>query len=357
MGDDLEIMEIETAAAAFVLGRGGSTKRKIERVSETRMDLDERRGTIEIRGTPAQRQKARDYVNFVDMQRRGSVEVNTATRNDITVVAVPEDCCGFVMGKGSNMLRSIEEEWSTLMCFAKVDDREELLCIFGNFSNRRGAELEVMAVLERNKPGYYVDREELLFTTRAANDVDDEGWAVDTEMLHEDEFLYAFGANHNFRLKLTKASGTSSTCEALRVRVASCALSDAMPPLSPCVQAASSSVSVALPAWQATARSASVPGSISSSCSSSASAMLRWTTRRIPIPVRYRPLLPTRFPAMSLNLQGVCSLISCHISQHATSHSMLRTLAVQRFRILCCSIWSMRNWQKTDWKRATPSRT
>eukprot|EP01047_Picozoa_sp_COSAG01_P078148 COSAG01_NODE_14327_length_1467_cov_27.765351_2_plen_142_part_01 len=62
--DTLEIMEIETAAAAFVLGRGGSTKRKVERVSECRMDLDERRGTIEIRGKKANRQRARDYVNF-----------------------------------------------------------------------------------------------------------------------------------------------------------------------------------------------------------------------------------------------------------------------------------------------------
>jgi predicted PilT family ATPase len=174
------------------------------------MDLDERRGTIEIRGTPAQRQKARDYVNFVDMQRRGSVEVDAATRNDITVVAVPEDCCGFVMGRGGNTLRSMEEEWGTLMCFAKVDDREQL-CIFGNFPNRRGAELKVMSALEHKKPGHCVDREELLFTKRVVNDVDDEGWAVDTKMLHDDDFSYALGAKGSTRRKLAKASGKSST--------------------------------------------------------------------------------------------------------------------------------------------------
>jgi polyribonucleotide nucleotidyltransferase len=59
--EGVEIMEIDTAAAAFVLGRGGSTKRKIERVSECRLDLDERRGTIEMRGTNTQRRNARDY--------------------------------------------------------------------------------------------------------------------------------------------------------------------------------------------------------------------------------------------------------------------------------------------------------
>ena len=199
-------MEIETAAAAFVLGRGGSTKRKIERVSETRMDLDERRGTIEIRGTKEQRQKARDYVNFVDQQRKGSVTVDASTRDDITVVAVPEECCGFVMGRGGNTLRSMEEEWGTLMCFAKVDDREQL-CIFGRFKNRRGAELKVMSALEHKKPGHCVDRDELLFTKRVVNDQDEEGWAVDTKMLHDDDFSYALGAKGSTRRKLAKAAG------------------------------------------------------------------------------------------------------------------------------------------------------
>lgn len=132
--EGVEMMDIDHAAAAFVLGRGGSTKRKIERVSECRLDLDEKRGTIELRGTKSRRDKARDYVNFVDQQRTGAVIVDV-NRNDLTVVAVPEDCCGFVMGRGGATLRSMEEEWGTLMCFAKVDDREKL-CIFGNFRAR-----------------------------------------------------------------------------------------------------------------------------------------------------------------------------------------------------------------------------
>ena len=275
-------MEIETAAAAFVLGRGGSTKRKIERVSETRMDLDERRGTIEIRGTPEQRQKARDYVNFVDMQRRGSVEVDAETRSDITVVAVPEDCCGFVMGRGGNTLRSMEEEWGTLMCFAKVDGREQL-CIFGKFANRRGAELKVMSALEHKKPGHCVDREELLFTKRVVNDTDDEGWAVDTKMLHDDDFSYALGAKGSTRRKLAKASGKSNS----RCRHAlHCSSAFSLRRVNDCVnvlalQAALSSTSVAWRAWPATARSAFAPRSTFSGCSTNASATSRWTTRKL----------------------------------------------------------------------------
>ena len=292
-------MEIETAAAAFVLGRGGSTKRKIERVSETRMDLDERRGTIEIRGTPAQRQKARDYVNFVDMQRRGSVEVDASTRTDITVVAVPEDCCGFVMGRGGNTLRSMEEEWGTLMCFAKVDGREQL-CIFGSFSNRRGAELKVMSALEHKKPGHCVDREELLFTKRVVNDIDDEGWAVDTKMLHDDDFSYALGAKGSTRRKLAKASG-KTTVLALRLKIRCCNAS--IPSVPVCwssLQVASSSTSVAWRAWPATARSAFAPRSTSSGCSINALETSRSMTRKI----------VTYDPTASCSLNSSCSFCS-----------------------------------------------
>jgi rRNA processing protein Krr1/Pno1 len=199
-------MEIETAAAAFVLGRGGSTKRKVERVSECRMDLDERRGTIEIRGTKANRQRARDYVNFIDQQRQGSVTVDIDGRGDLTVVEVPEDCCGFVMGRGGNTLRSMEEEWGTLMCFATVDGREKL-CIFGKFKARRGAELKVMSALEHKRPGHCVDRDEILFSKRVKGDVDDEGWAVDTKLLSDDDFSYALGSKGSTRRKLAAAAG------------------------------------------------------------------------------------------------------------------------------------------------------
>ena len=38
----------------------------------------------------------------------------------LEVVDVPEDCVGFVMGRGGNTLRSMEEEWGSLMFFAQV---------------------------------------------------------------------------------------------------------------------------------------------------------------------------------------------------------------------------------------------
>ena len=208
-GDDeeaTETMNIDHSAAAFVLGKGGSTKRKIERVSECRLDLDEKRGTIELRGTKVRRDRARDYVNFVDQQRTGAVVVETDGRDDLTVVAVPEDCCGFVMGRQGNTLRTMEEEWGTLMCFAKVDDREKL-CIFGNFRARHGCELKIMSAIEHKRPGHCVDGDQLLFDKRIPSDQNEDGWDVDTKLLANDDFAYALGAKGSTRRKLAKASG------------------------------------------------------------------------------------------------------------------------------------------------------
>jgi hypothetical protein len=53
------------------------------------------------------------------------------------------------MGRGGTVLRSMEEEWGTLMFFAKTKDEAgdakegEILAIFGSRRGRRGAELKV----------------------------------------------------------------------------------------------------------------------------------------------------------------------------------------------------------------------
>ena len=64
----------------------------------------------------------------------------------------------------------------------------------------------IMLQMDANRDGV-VDREELRFTKRVANDQDEEGWAVDTKILHDDDFSYALGAKGSTRRKLAKAAG------------------------------------------------------------------------------------------------------------------------------------------------------
>ena len=56
------VMDIDKEDAAFVLGRGGSTKRKISRVCGAELELDEHALTISIFGTRRQCEAAKDYV-------------------------------------------------------------------------------------------------------------------------------------------------------------------------------------------------------------------------------------------------------------------------------------------------------
>jgi len=217
--EDLEVMPISDEDAAFVLGRGGSTKRKIERVSSARLNLPEREEKLqlklEIRGDSVERERALLYVKLVLAQRVGSVYIDfNERRPDLSVVTVPEDCFGFITGKKGVVLRSLEEEWGTLMFFAKGIDRdgrkteEENLAIFGPRRGRRGAELKVMSAVERKSKGWFVDetgvpRKPL---DQPGDDDDDEEWGYETRFLENSDFSYALGSQGSTRKKIAKAS-------------------------------------------------------------------------------------------------------------------------------------------------------
>ena len=178
-----QTLEVDKDDAAFILGRGGSTKRKIARVSGTEIELDEHTLQITLNGSAEQCARAKDYIDFVRQQRVGPVTINMDTpRDDFSAYIVPGDCIGFVMGRNGQTLRSMEEEWGVLMFFAKTDDAQreggrdgdESLCIFGPLARpprrvrrrrarpprsqaaRRGAEVKVMSAVEHKHPGYCV---------------------------------------------------------------------------------------------------------------------------------------------------------------------------------------------------------
>ncbi len=91
---------------------------------------------------------------MVLQQRTGSVTIDfDAKRSDLTCVDVPTECVGFVTGKSGTVLRTLEQDWGTLMFFA--DSREkgegrgeriEKLAIYGRPAARCGAELKVGAL-------------------------------------------------------------------------------------------------------------------------------------------------------------------------------------------------------------------
>ena len=212
-----KVIDIAKDDAAFVLGRGGATKRKIARVSGADIELDEHALTITLNGTEQQCNHAIDYIDFIKQQRVGPVTIDTErSRGDYTAYTVPGDCIGFVMGRNGQTLRSMEEEWGVLMFFAKTNKDggesrrgdDEQLCIFGPLAARRGAELKTMSAVEHKHPGYCVSSKgELRDVDRVPGDDDEGGWGIDTVPLTDDSFSYALGARGSTRRKLAAASG------------------------------------------------------------------------------------------------------------------------------------------------------
>ena len=127
---DADILKISDEDAAFVLGKGGNTKRKIARVAGAKLEIIDMKSDpgmkgaeIEITGTDAARARAKDYIGYVLAQRTGPVYIDhTMRRDDLSILMVPMDCVGYVMGRGGQVLRDMENEWGTLMFFAKKKD-------------------------------------------------------------------------------------------------------------------------------------------------------------------------------------------------------------------------------------------
>ena len=172
--------------------------------------------TVFMSGSPEERVRAKEYLDWLFDQLRGPVYVdNWESRDDVTMVDVPRDCVGYVTGARRATLGKIEEEWGTLMFFMSTnmrrDDRaaggdrrefdgSEKLAIFGDRRGRRGAELKCMSAVETKRPGY--------FTTDVKKHTSEkEGFASDTVPMDESELSYALGKDGTTRRKLARASG------------------------------------------------------------------------------------------------------------------------------------------------------
>ncbi len=208
--EEVDVLKISNDDAAFVLGRNGKTKEKIARVSGAKIDLFEHSLTLEIRGNDAERKRARKYVECVMAQRVGPVTIEDDDGDDdLTMLEVPSEAVGFVTGAQGNFLRSIEEEWGTLMFFADFRGRSrgregetEKLAIFGPRRGRRGAELKCMAAVETKVAGYFTGS-----NLRDSGDEDNEEWGTKTIVLQSDELSYALGKKGMTRKKLARSSG------------------------------------------------------------------------------------------------------------------------------------------------------
>lgn len=206
----VDTMKISDDDAAFILGKGGKTKEKISRVSGAEIELFERDLVLELRGSKLQRRRAKKYCEGVMAQRTGPVTITEDYDDeDLTMLYVPQQAVGFVTGRAGNFLRTIEEEWTTLMFFCEVGSGRnkdfEKLAIFGDIRARRGAELKVLSAVETKVPGYFEKIRNEVVPRDKGKDASGT-WSTDTMTFQDDELSYALGKQGGTRKKLERSS-------------------------------------------------------------------------------------------------------------------------------------------------------
>mmetsp|Transcript_41639 Transcript_41639/g.89389 ORF Transcript_41639/g.89389 Transcript_41639/m.89389 type:complete len:635 (+) Transcript_41639:50-1954(+) len=206
----VDTIKITDDDAAFILGKGGRTKEKIAKVANAEIELFERDLTLEIRGSKLQRRRAKKYAEGVMAQRTGPVSITEDyDDDDLTLLLVPQEAVGFVTGRAGNFLRTIEEEWATLMFFCEVgsgrNKEYEKLAIFGDVRARRGAELKVLSAVETKVPGYLDKIKDEVFPRDKGKDPTGT-WGTDTMVFKDDELSYALGKQGGTRRKLERSS-------------------------------------------------------------------------------------------------------------------------------------------------------
>ncbi|CAK9089530.1 Uncharacterized protein SCF082_LOCUS42245, partial [Durusdinium trenchii] len=146
--------------------------------------------------------------------RSGPVTVHEDYNDgDLTMLRVPQEAVGFVTGRAGNFLRTIEEEWGTLMFFVEVESSRsrskeyEKLAIFGDVRARRGAELKVLSAVETKVPGYFDKIRDDVIPRDKGTDYEDGSWGTDTMQFQDDELSYALGKQGGTRKKIERSSG------------------------------------------------------------------------------------------------------------------------------------------------------
>merc|ERR1719507_1322772 len=128
-GFDTDRMIFKDDELSYALGKQGATRKKLEGAAGAILQYV---GHIAfIAGTGKERKRAREFVNWLLQQRRGSVTItNVGQRDDATEMHIPDNCKGWVTGNRGSESRRMEGETGTFMFMALNERGEERLIIF-----------------------------------------------------------------------------------------------------------------------------------------------------------------------------------------------------------------------------------
>jgi hypothetical protein len=123
-GEETESIPLGDGETAYILGRGGQTKRRLANFSGATLEIDPKGNSsfVQITGTEKQRELARLSIKVTLMQRSNSkliVDFAHLSQADFCAcIDVPREAVGFVMGSKGATLRELESRYRTFMvCF------------------------------------------------------------------------------------------------------------------------------------------------------------------------------------------------------------------------------------------------
>merc|ERR1719271_1378187 len=115
---------------AYALGKGGSTRVKLAVSSGCILQYIGNYACLA--GKKKERDRCREYLQWLLGQRRGSITVSDVNRrDDVTEVHIPNNVKGWVTGNRGSELRRIEQETDTFLFMAldkSGDERLLILC-------------------------------------------------------------------------------------------------------------------------------------------------------------------------------------------------------------------------------------
>jgi len=144
---NLERMSLSDQDVAYLVGRGGATRMRLEAFSGCRLNID--RDCAEVEGTPEQRELAKLSIAITLQQRNGgSVTIDfddLEDREDVSTFDVPKETVGFLLGAKGATLRQMETKWRVFMFFNNDRMRQgkhgpcKRLYVIGSKQNRNDA--------------------------------------------------------------------------------------------------------------------------------------------------------------------------------------------------------------------------
>ena len=145
--DNVERINLSDQDVAYLVGRNGATRQRLEAFSGCRLNID--RDCAEVEGSPESRELAKLAIKITLQQRSGGViNVNfddIELREDVSTFDVPKDTVGFLLGKQGFTLRQMETKYRVFMFFNNDRLRQgkhgecKRLYVIGRRQNREDA--------------------------------------------------------------------------------------------------------------------------------------------------------------------------------------------------------------------------